>query len=358
MVWKRMVILMNYKKPIKDIIPHSKPYISENDKKYILNVMNSGMISSGEKVKEFEQQVSKYIGVKNGIATSSGTMSVVFSLKALDIKKGDEVIIPTYLCPCILEAVLAVEATPVLCDVDTEWILSKKTVEPHITTNTKAIIVPHICGISVKIEDLLEFGIPIIEDIAQAFGGMLNNRKIGTYGDFTVCSFGAIKCLTTGEGGMVLTNNDEMCEKIRKFKVFSPMSDIQAMLGISQLKMYDFFLERRKKIANMYLKEFSIFEGLCMSDDLKNRDMFFRFPLNLNFNEVKDVFLKKNVIVRQFIDFLLHRILKLDSKNYPNAEYFFKNTISIPIYPALTDYEVEYIIDTTKSIINEIKLYN
>lgn len=339
---------------MNSLITHSKPYLLKDDKNSVLNVIGSGMISSGEKVKEFEDKVAEFIGLNNGIATSSGTMALVFALKGLNIGKNDEVILPTYLCPCVLDAVLLIGAKPVICDVDTDWVLSKRTIKPYVNSRTKAIIVPHICGISAKVEEMLEFQIPIIEDIAQAFGGTINNKKIGTYGDVTVCSFGAIKCLTTGEGGMILTNNDKICEKLRSYKFFSPMSDIQAVLGISQLDKYNFFLQRRKEIANVYLKEFSEFDGLCMNYELAKRSMFFRFPLNLNYYKVKDIFLKHNIVVRQFIDFLLHRILKLDSNNYPNAECFFENTVSLPIYPALEDFEVKYIVDITKEIINMI----
>lgn len=327
------------------IITHSKPTLTSKDKDSLLKVIQSNMIARGDKVSEFENRVADYLGLKGGVATSSGTAALFLSLKALGIGKGDEVVLPTYVCYTVLASVEKTGAVPVLCDVGDDWLLNHETVESCINSKTKAIIAPHIGGIAIDIKPLVKLGIPIIEDLAQAFGAEINNRKVGTFGEVAVCSFKAIKCLTTGEGGMILSNDNSILKKIRPVQIFSPISDLQAALGISQLEQYDSFLHRRQEIADVYFRTFDKFSDICMPLALRKRSMFFRFPLRvpLPFEMLKVEFEKKGIAIRQFIDFLLHRILKQPSEDFPNAEKYFKETISIPIYPSLNDDQIEYI---------------
>ena len=341
---------------MRSLISHSKPTLTSKDIDAILKVMQSNMIAAGEKTAEFENRVAEYLGLKGGVATSSGTSALSLSLKALGAGKGDEVIIPTYVCPTVLFAVENTGATPVLCDVGNDWLISYDTVKPHLSSKTKAIIAPHIGGIAIDIKPLTELGVPVIEDLAQAFGVEINGRKAGTFGQIAMCSFKAIKCLTTGEGGMILSNDNSMLKKIRSAQIFSPMSDLQAALGISQLEQYDSFLQRRQEIANIYFKIFDNFSDICRPRAIRNRSMFFRFPLitPLSFEMLKAEFEKKGIAVRQFIDFLLHRVLKQPSKNFPNAEKHFKETLSIPIYPSLSDEQVEYI---SKVVVDILSAY-
>jgi UDP-4-amino-4-deoxy-L-arabinose-oxoglutarate aminotransferase len=327
------------------IIPHSKPTLTSRDKAVLLKVIQSNMIAAGDKTAEFGNRVADYLGLKYGVATSSGSAALFLSLKALCIGKGDEVILPTYVCYTVLSAVEKTGAVPVLCDVGDDWVISYDTVKPHISSKTKAIIAPHIGGIAIDIEPLTELEVPVIEDLAQAFGAQINGRKAGTFGKIAICSFKGIKCLATGEGGMVISNDNSILKRIRSVQIFSPMSDIQAALGISQLEQYDLFLQRRREIADFYFKTFDRFPGICMPLALRKRSMFFRFPLitPLSFDLLKDEFEKKGVAVRKFIDFLLHRVLKKPSKNFPNAEKHFKETFSIPIYPSLSKVQIKYI---------------
>lgn len=336
-------------------ITHSKPILTSRDKDALLKVIQSNMIARGDRVIEFENRVADYLGLKGGVATSSGTAALFLSLKALDIGKGDEVVLPTYLCYTVLASIEKTGAVPVLCDVGDDWVINYNTVKPHLSSKTKAIIAPHIGGISIDIKPLTELGVPVIEDLAQAFGAKINNRKVGTFGKVAVCSFKAIKCLTTGEGGMILSNDNSILKKIRSLQIFSPISDLQAALGISQLEQYDSFLYRRQEIADIYFRTFDKFSDICMPLALRKRSMFFRFPLRvpLPFEMLKVEFEKKGIAIRQFIDFLLHRILKQPSENFPNAEKHFKETISIPIYPSLSDDQVEYIAKVSEQILTQ-----
>ena len=340
---------------IRSFISHSKPTLTSKDIETITKVMQSDMIATGDKTAEFEDKAASYLGLKGGVATSSGTSALFLSLKSIGICKGDEVVIPTYVCPTVLYAVEKTGAVPILCDVGDDWLMSSDTVKPHLSSKTKAIIAPHIGGIAIDIKPLTKLGVPVIEDLAQAFGVEINGHKAGTFGQITICSFKAIKCLTTGEGGMILSNDESILKKIRQIKIFSPMSDLQAALGLNQLKQYPSFLKRRLEIADVYFKAFNNFSGICMPRSLRKRSMFFRFPLRIpiNFEILKSEFEKEGIAVRQFIDFLLHRILKQPSNIFPNAEKHFKETLSIPIYPSLSDDEVEYIVKACDQILTK-----
>jgi len=343
------------KNQLKSLISHSKPTITPKDINVVLEVMQSNMIARGERTIEFENRVADYLKLKGGIVTSSGTAALFLALKALGINKRDEVILPTYVCYTVLFAVEKTGAVPVLCDVGNDWVINYNTVKPHLSSKTKAIIAPHIGGITIDIKPLVELGIPIIEDLAQAFGAEINGQKAGTFGQIAICSFKAIKCLTTGEGGMILSNDNSILEKIRSIEIFSPISDLQAALGIRQLEQYESFLHRRQEIADIYFDTFDKFSDICMPLALRKRSMFFRFPLRvpLPFEMLKAEFEKKGVAIRQFIDFLLHRILKQPSKNFPNAEKHFIETVSIPIYPSLSDDQVEYIAKVSEQILSQ-----
>jgi UDP-4-amino-4-deoxy-L-arabinose-oxoglutarate aminotransferase len=336
------------------MIPHSKPTIGPKDKAAILEVLQTGMIARGTKVAEFESAVANYLGLEGGVATSSGTAALVLALKSLDINRGDEVIIPTYVCHDVLDAVIYTGAIPVLCDVgNNNWNMDYYTVRPHLSPKTKAIIVVHIFGIAANIEAITQLGVPVIEDIAQAFGTEINKQKVGTFGQITMCSFQATKCLTTGEGGMLLSNDSHILEKAIAIQSLFPMSDIQAALGISQLERYDTFLGRRREIASTYFKTLDKLPNVCMPTPLRQRSIFFRFPIRIQrqFDTFKNEFEQLGISVRRGVDSLLHRGVGLPSKDFPNAEQQFSETLSIPIYPALTDDEVEYITQASQQIL-------
>lgn len=338
------------------MIPHSKPTLGPQDKAAILEVLQTGMIARGIKVAEFESAVANYLGLEGGVATSCGTAALILALKSLDIKQGDEVIIPTYVCHDVLDAVTCIGAIPVLCDVgNNNWNMDYSTVRPCLSPRTKAIIVVHIFGISADIEAITQLGVPIIEDIAQAFGAEINKQKVGTLGQVTMCSFHATKCLTTGEGGILLSNDGRIIEKARALQSLSPMSDLQAALGISQLKRYDTFLHRRRKIADTYFKALDKQPNVCMPIPLRQRSIFFRFPIRIQrqFDTLKDEFERFGISVRRGVDSLLHKVVGKSSKNFQNAEQRFSETLSIPIYPTLTDVDVEYIKQMTQQILHQ-----
>jgi perosamine synthetase len=346
----------------KPIITHSKPCLSAKDQKAIDAVLRSGMVAEGNLVREFEHAVSQYLGLLGGVATSSGTDALFLAMKGLGIGNRDEVIIPTYVCRSVCDAVKATGADAVLCDMGEDWCVNGDTIKPHITRRTRAIIVVHTFGIMGEVDPICKLGIPVIEDSCQALGARWDGRMAGTIGDFCVLSFHATKLLTTGEGGMVLTKDRKWLSRLRDFKqrknigeivrYRQPMSDLQAALGLSQLAQYEGFLKRRRLIADYY---FTHLQGLSIElpRHIRHRSIFFRFPLRIrgNFETLRKLFDAEGIQVRHGVDALLHRIMKVGSTKFPMAQKYFTETLSIPLYPALKRKEYVRVVEACHRIL-------
>lgn len=319
------------------------------------------MVAEGPKVRQFEVAVADYLGLAGAMATSSGTTALFLALRTLEIGPGDEIILPTYVCRSVMDAVCWTGATPVLCDISNDWCINRQTVEPLVGKNTKAIIVVHTFGIAADVEPIASLGIPVVEDCAQSLGGILGGRKLGSFGTFCVCSFQAIKLLCTGEGGMVLCKDEKW---LRRLKVCGgmdgsasqdvyrfPLTDIQATLGLSQMARYQSFLERRQEIASFYFEELRDLP-IVLPDEIRHKSLFFRFPLRIrsSFDEVKPAFEREGIQVRRGVDALLHRLVGLDRAAFQEAERRYTETLSIPLYPALADVLVERVVEVCRSV--------
>lgn len=339
------------------MIPHSKPLISTHAYKAIHDVLKTNLITCGDKVRKFEESISSYIGTKKTFTTSNCTSAILMALKALCIKERDEVILPTYVCKTVLDAVSANGSIPVLCDIGNYWNVTTESVSNVLSSKTKAIIVVHIFGIPVNTFSFRKFNLPIIEDCAQAFGAITEETKVGSIGDIGVFSFQATKCLTTGEGGAITANNDYLIKKIENIAnnniVPSIMCDIQAALGLSQLDNYDQFILKRKNIAERYFKGLKGVVNLELPVHLKDKSIFFRYPVKMkkhNFSQIKIEYEKRNIQVRRGVDALLHNELGLSDSNFINSVKIFTETLSLPIYPALTEEEQAKVIEATRDI--------
>jgi perosamine synthetase len=338
------------------MINHSKPDINFEDKKAVNDVLDSLNLVKGKYVKKFENEFAKQFQYQNAIATSSGTYALVIGLKLLGIKSGDEVIIPTYVCNNVLEAVVNVGAIPIICDICDHWVVTPENVMKHINSKTKAIIIVHIYGIWADVDEFNKLGVPIVEDCCHSIGNLPDGRVFGHKGTMSFFSFHATKCLTTGEGGMLVLNDEALFEKYKKSfinKAATPViTDVQASLGLSQLNRYCNFLNRRNLIAEKYLNNLNQ-TTLTKINKIAKKTIFYRFPLitDRDINEVVGVFGKENIAVRRGVDSMLHRYLNLNDKDFPNSVNAFNHTLSIPIYPALTDNEVETIINKINTIL-------
>ncbi len=258
------------------MIPVNKPIILKEDSKKIFDAAKSGWISSaGPQIKEFEKKFKNFIGKKFASTVSSGTAALEVSLKSLDLKKEDEVIIPNFTIISNLLAVIKAGAKPVAIDCDLKtWNMSINKIEKAITNKTKAIIGTHIYGYPLQIDLIkkicLKKKIILIEDAAEMVGHEYKKRKCGYYGDISIFSFYANKHITTGEGGMVLTNNKKIYKKIESFKNLCfgknnrynhddigwnyRFTNLQAALGLSQLKRIKSIIKRKKSIGKLYFK--------------------------------------------------------------------------------------------------------
>jgi UDP-4-amino-4-deoxy-L-arabinose-oxoglutarate aminotransferase len=334
-----------------DMITHSKPWITESDRQAVEAVLQDGFIAKGPRVKELEDAVLDYTGCLGGMTAASGTAALFLALKALGISEGDEVVVPTYVCRSVSDAVIQAGGTPVFCDVGLNWNMTVETVEKKLTAKTRAVILVHIYGIPADFTSFRRLNLPIIEDACQAFGAAIREVKVGALGELGVYSFHATKCLTTGEGGMVTANTEEMLEKLDQMQngrvISSPLTDMQAALGLSQLSRYDAGLNRRRQLAERYFS--ALDKRLTEKLRIAGKDgIFFRFVITSDhiYKNAKRDFFENDIHIRKGVDALLHRGYGLSDEDFPNACRLFDSTISLPIYPALTDVEQEKIIQT------------
>ena len=332
------------------MIAHSKPWITEEDTSAVLRQIQSNNIAAGAKVEEFAAILKAYFSTEHIFLTTNGSNAIYIALLALDIKAGDEVILPAYVCRNVLDAILHCGATPVLCDIGNYWTMEMENVAGLITKKTKAIIIVHSLGIAIDVKLFRKFAIPIIEDCCQCFSNKVGDLQPGSDGDISVYSFNATKCLTTGEGGGISTRRADLAAILREIlknkSIYNPLTDLQAALGISQISRYEEVLLKRKIIADIYfntlnkslLKDFSV---------VRSRSIYFRFLLTsdaLNFNDFQNYMSDNGVAIRKGVDTVLNT--KNSTIIYNNSLLAVKRTISIPIYPSLTLEEVCHITKT------------
>ena len=260
-------------------IPVNIPLLDGNEKKYLANCIDSGWISSeGPYVEELEIQMAKLVGRKYGIAVSNGSVAIDCAIEALNIREGDEIIMPTFTIISCVSQIIINGATPVFIDADPETFnLRADDIEKKITTKTKAIMVVHIYGLPVDMNPIIDIAkkhnLIIIEDAAEVHGQKYYEEYCGSFGDISIFSFYPNKHITTGEGGMILTDNIDLYKKCKDLRnlCFKPeqrflhdnlgwnfrMSNIQAAIGVAQLERLDLFINLKRKMGNLYTEMFS-----------------------------------------------------------------------------------------------------
>ncbi|HEV7765495.1 MAG TPA: DegT/DnrJ/EryC1/StrS family aminotransferase [Thermoanaerobaculia bacterium] len=265
-------------------IPVASPSLAGNERAYVLDCMDSGAISSiGEYVARFEREFAAFCGVRHAIACCNGTAAVHLALLAHDVKAGDEVLVPTLTFVATANAVTYCGATPVFLDAESSsWCLDPAAIESKITPRTKGIIAVHLYGHPADmtaINDITrKHGLFVIEDAAEAHGALWNDRMAGSLGDIAAFSFYGNKTLTTGEGGMVVTDDDALAERVRLYRgqgmdpqrrYWFPvvgynyrMTSLVAAVGVAQLERIDEMIERRLEIASWYREDLSRIDGI------------------------------------------------------------------------------------------------
>ena len=330
------------------MIPHSKPTIFPNDYTQVKKILDSRLISSGNLNSTFQKVLSKRLDKEFVSLHSSGSTALYQILKAYNLGLGSKVLVPNYICKSVYDAVVSCGYKPVLYDNETSsWVTTFQKVKSSISKGTGAIILNHTFGISVpNLEQFRSLNIPIIEDCSQAFSPKERNTSISEYSDCSFYSFNATKLLTTGEGGAVATDNKILYTEIQNNKLDSGISDIGCSIGLNQLDRYHEFLDLRSEIANKYFAAFPV-----VSDKLKSMEsLYFRFPILVN--DITPYLSSKVVSYRRGVDQILNKEYRI-KEEFANSEEIFKHTISIPIYPSLSNNEVELIINETKRILNE-----
>lgn len=257
-----------------DFIPVNEPLLDGNEKAYLNQCIDTGWISSeGPFVKQFEEQFAARMGRKYGIAVANGSVALDAAIVALGIGEGDEVIMPTFTIISCAAAIVRAGAVPVLVDSDpVTWNMDVSQIESHITPRTKAIMAVHIFGLPVDMQPLLalaeQYGLKVIEDAAQMHGQTCQGKPCGSFGDISTFSFYPNKHITTGEGGMIATDDPVLAEKCRSLRnlCFQPeqrflhdelgwnfrMTNLQAALGVAQLERLDEFVQRKRQMGKRY----------------------------------------------------------------------------------------------------------
>ena len=371
---------------IKSFISVNEPLLDGNEKKYLTECIDTGWISSeGPFVKRFEEEFAYRMGRKHGIAVSNGTAAIDAAVEALGIGKGDEVILPTFtIISCILQIIRS-GATPVLVDADPlTWNMDITQIEAKITTRTKSIIVVHIYGLPVDMDPVLDIckrnRLYLIEDAAEMIGQTYKGRSCGSFGDISTVSFYPNKHITTGEGGMILTDDDILAENCRELRnlCFKPlkrffherlgwnfrMTNLQAALGVAQLERLDEFIKKKRWIGGRYnellanLKEVQF--PLPATDYADNiywvYGLVLKDSVSFDAEEVIKRLAKHKVGCRPFF-YSLHQqpVLKkmglFKEQTYPVAEKISQRGFYIPSGLALTSEQINKVSDSLSKII-------
>ena len=268
----------------KSFIPVNEPLLDGNEKKYLLEAVETGWISSeGPFVEKFERKFSEITNRKHGIAVANGTAALEIAVKALDIGPGDEVIIPTFTIISCAGAVIKTGAMPVLIDCDpVTWNMDTDKIEKRISDRTRAIMVVHIYGLPVNIEPVLKlaekYNLLVIEDAAEMHGQTYHNKPCGSFGDVSIFSFYPNKHITTGEGGMLVCDREELADRCRLLRnlCFKPeqrfvhdelgwnyrMTNLQAALGLAQLEQLPLHIQRKREMGRLYTKRLKDIPGI------------------------------------------------------------------------------------------------
>jgi perosamine synthetase len=348
-------------------IPVYKPDLGGNEKKYVAECIDSSWISSrGRFINEFERLFSETIGIKSAAAVSNGTVALHLALLALGIKSGDEIIVPTLTYIASVNSIVYCNAEPVFVDSDpTTWQMDPNEIEKKITEKTRAILVVHLyghpCDMSAIMQIARRYNLSVVEDCAEAIGTRYKGQHVGTFGDIATFSFFGNKTITTGEGGMVLSNNTELIQRVIHFKGQGlaenreywhdvvgynyRMTNIQAAIGLAQLERIADFIERKRYLAFRY-KE--LLSGLPVKIHMEAAECVHSYWMttilveNANDRDPLRRFLGNNGIETRPVFYPVHSMpmyLKIGC-HFHNAEQIASKGINLPSWPGLSEGEL------------------
>ena len=374
-------------------LPYCLPEIGEEEIEEVVDSLRSGWITTGPKVKKFEQAFAEYCGVEHAIAVNSCTAALHIALTAMGVGPGDEVIVPTMTFCSTANVVAHLGAKPVVVDIDRHYQISVDAIERAISPQTKAIIPVHYAGQAADLDEIAAVarthGIPVLEDAAHASGSEYKGRKIGNHGNTVAFSFYATKNMTTGEGGMITTPDAEVAARMRRlalhgmsrdawkrytqagswyYEILEPgykdnMTDVAAAIGLHQLRKLDGFTERRQKLAARYDRAFSALGCFSLMQARAARNHVYHLypveilPGTLSISRDDIIEQLKELNIGCSVHFIpLHRhpyyrdSYGYSQEQFPMAEKTFKNILSLPLYPKMSDSDADELIEAVTAV--------
>jgi UDP-4-amino-4,6-dideoxy-N-acetyl-beta-L-altrosamine transaminase len=382
--------------PVKEsFLTYGKQSIDERDIEAVVEVLRGDYLTTGPYVRNFEARVAEYVGAKYAVAVSNGTTALHAAMFGCEIEKGDEVIVTPMTFAASANAILYCEAIPVFADIDKRtYNIDVQDIERKITEKTRAIVPVHFAGQPVDLDEILElaqkYGLRVIEDGAHALGSEYRNKKIGTFGDATTFSLHPVKPITTGEGGIITTNDEKIYQRMMQFRTHGitrdidllkdttngswyyeqqelgynyRLTDIQAALGISQLEKIDDFINRRRDIASIYDEAFKELQGIitpCEKADRKSGYHLYVIRLDFNFvkgtrKQIFEALIAENIGVNvHYIPVYYHPYY--ESLGYRRgicaiAEEVYEGIITLPIFPKMSSEDIESVILAVDKVI-------
>lgn len=378
------------------MIPYGKQTIEQDDIQAVVDVLKSDFLTTGPKIAEFEQTVADYVGAKYAVAISNGTSALHAACFAAGIEPGDEVITTPLTFAASANCVLYCGGTPVFADVDPKtYNIDPEDIQRKITDRTKAIIAVHLAGQPCDMDAIhsiaREHGLIVIEDGAHALGSVYKGKKVGSMSDMTTFSFHPVKPITTGEGGMIVTDNEDFYKKMILFRSHGitrddsmmtrndgpwfyqqfnlgynyRITDIQCALGCSQMKKLDRFLARRKEIVARYNEAFADCDNIITPYQLSDTESGWHLYIvqvkkcdrRQVFENMREKGIEKGIGVNvHYIPVYMHPYYQehgYENVHCANAEEIYSHIISLPLYPGLTSEQQDYVIDTLKSLCEE-----
>jgi dTDP-4-amino-4,6-dideoxygalactose transaminase len=352
------------------VIPLIRPDIGDKEIQAVSDVLRSGQLVQHKKVAELEEQVAKYLGCNYVIAVSSGTSALHLSLVAVGIGPNDEVIVPDFTFPATANVVELVGATPVLVDIDSETFnIDITKAESCITAKTKAIIPVHEFGCPVEMQDLSKLaeanGLVIIEDAACALGAEYRGRKCGTFGITGCFSLHPRKAITTGEGGLIATNSEEVAVRLQQLRNHGMvrletgidfvcagfnyrMTEFQAAIGLVQLEKLEQSIETRQQLVKIYQRELADTDIILPQEPSYGRHIYQTFhvllPHHVNRDKVIQQLSNEGIGTNygaNALHLLTHHAQFAKNQTFPCAETAYKWGLALPLFQGLSEEEVQ-----------------
>jgi dTDP-4-amino-4,6-dideoxygalactose transaminase len=363
-------------------LPFSKPSIGDEEIREVTDCLRSGWITTGPRTAQFEKDFAAYVGAKHALALSSGTAALHCVYWALDLKAGDELICPSLTWPATANMALALGAKVVFADIDRATRqMDPKDVAKKISKKTRAIVPVHFAGAPADLDALQKHGVPIVEDAAHAAGTEYKGKRIGSHGNAAIYSFHPIKDITTGEGGMLTTDDDRLAERVKLFKFHGVsrdawkaygsaatahydtvlpgfkynLTDIASAMGIHQLRKLDGFIDRRRELAERYLRDLNGVRGIELPAPpaYGHRHAWHLFTVLV---EKRDDFmarLKEENIGTGLHFEAVHRtsLYKEGGPELPETDYVCERIVSLPLFPGMSDADANDVVAAVRRIL-------